>query len=479
MVFGSAIAILPHFALAATYPDQQIHNVSTTGATSYTETYYTTDVAGLQPTSVQFITAQDYVAQSFSVELQVGCVGNPISSCSNSYTLNLTGSANASFTAQTALGNGMWKIDFLLTGITLTNNLNINFVGGSGRSLAGNSSNTTGGTLSCNGGCGSVADMYITFNGGTIPSPTITFSYPQNGTTTPIFDNFWLTFSNVTTTSLYGIEITYDWNSTLDNPYNSPNYLSGYGQSLLHQGRLSAYQPFQGTNFAIGGGTTRGVTAYAYLFDFTDCGQSNFLNCPVLSSTSVNFNQYLLSATTTFIFVGPSIPTSTTSSTDGTYNVEATTTIPLIISINLTTSTTNCQQPDNITDIGGGIYWAGCQLTNALLNPNVVPQSTSYLNDSIEKFKQVPPFVAFFQAASTTESALTNASTSAGVSIGILGFNNEQRTIVSFNSTTFYQGFSNTNNSSTAKDAINYTETYIHAWLGLAALIKVLYVFLT
>lgn len=236
---------------------------------------------------------------------------------------------------------------------------------------------------------------------------TINVAWPVNGSTVPMFDNFWITATGLETSTIYTIGLIYDWVGTVDNPLNSPAYLAGTGQSIMHGGRTIPYQPFMGTN--VWGGDTRAVNVEVGIWPQSSCGTGQA--CTPIASTTISFNQYLSSVTSTFLYITPFIPTSTTSSTNGTYIATTTPTWsgswfsqgsnPWIMT---GTSTWACKPAQDWTDIGGGIVYGACVLT-------IPPQSINdYVGQDISKLEGNFPFSLVFNFANTAQGALANTS---------------------------------------------------------------------
>lgn len=252
------------------------------------------------------------------------------------------------------------------------------------------------------GSSGSGAPAVAVCYGGTcgtnnLFSPAVNFKFPANGTTTPIFDNYWLTFTGLNPTDLYSVNVS----STEQNlfGYQPKNSISGgYGQSLMHQGRLATFQGDLtcGNSFS----SSWNFLATAVLSDLTS-GQYN------IAQSTTNFYQLPVcgtNGTSTFLSIFPIVNTSSPSAlSSGTFNTSALFTNPFI-SLNVNVSSTFCQKPAGITDIGGGIVYAGC----ILFTPT--QGAIQYLTNGVAAFQQVPPFSFVFAALNRANAVIGAAS---------------------------------------------------------------------
>lgn len=349
-------------------------------------------------------------------------------------------------------------------------------------------------------------DIYYvinTFGSSTPPppsAPSVSFAYPLDGTTTQAFTNFLISSTNlIATHTYYGIltENSYNlYSSISSSPTSSANIWHSYtstGQGLGSTW-MSGLSPFpfayvtQTIPFFLS--SSLFVDSYPWsatfqLYDITGSYYALGVDLPVASST-ISFNQLPISGDSdgTFTVIN-SIPSSTASG--GFY---ATSTSPIKVGLNTYSSSTptgddtlyGCVPPSSILDVGGGVYFAFCATLQLALNPNVIPFSTSYFQQSLNQIESVPPFSAFFSIASSTISGLNNFSSSSGsgLTISVIGYNNTPVELLNLNSSTFYGGFTSSQTVTTTEQSIatmNNLEHYITSWLWIAAAIKILYVF--
>jgi len=352
-----------------------------------------------------------------------------------------------------------------------------------------------------------IATSSISF---TINPATLAFTYPTiTQTSTGLFDNFHFHASNLQHNALYQVGISWGVTST---PSTAPflSIVSGDQQS--------------GTNYLWTTSSTDSLNFTLkrpdYSFDFandvpmwatatlTRTDNCSPGTCSVIANASWNgtllsiphsspsstlvtggvvINTGLSNGTSTiqsgtqYILPGQSAILTATSTLDVPSGaLILTTTGGFAYYVDSSSTKVVCTPPSDILDVGGGIGYGFCQVINILFNPDYMINTTSFLSDSIAQFKTTPPFSAFWsvaQAVSSTASQASN-STTTGVSIGVLGFNNEHVTLATLNSSTFYNGFTSSNNSSTAKNTMAFDVNYINAWLWIACGIKFLGIFI-
>jgi hypothetical protein len=305
---------------------------------------------------------------------------------------------------------------------------------------------------------------------GSAPTPSMSFVKPIDGSSTILFDNFILKGSNLTSTDQY--TIYQEWQIPI-NQSHFQNSQTFTGAQLAN----GVLMPFTGFPNVCPNGNVCSfvgipVSSQAYLFDnATDPNSLNYI-----ASTSISFQidpQGNTTSTTSVLLHNFVSPTGTVSQTTSTVNNNP------FISTGKNISSF-CPSPQDITDIGGGIYYAACATFSFIFNPNTIPQSVSFLSDALNNIKTVPPFSPFFVLANEASGTLGGiAPTSTGVSIGIRGFDNENVNLVTLNSSTFYGGFGNaTSGTATAShNTMNFLTTYIGTWLWIGAGIKLIYVF--
>jgi len=139
-------------------------------------------------------------------------------------------------------------------------------------------------------------------------------------------------------------------------------------------------------------------------------------------------------------------------------------------------------QPESAFAIGEQLRWAGCSAINFLFNPNSIVDLTGWFSQQFDTLKAAPPFGGVLTAISNVSSTFSNLSPDTnGIDIGIKGYNNEQRTLMTLNSSTFYGGFGNATGTTRTEshNTMNFLTTYITAWLWLGAGIKIVYVLAT
>lgn len=337
-----------------------------------------------------------------------------------------------------------------------------------------------GGSSINSGGDGYVPAFY--FSAGVL-APSINFIVPVDGTTTVPFDYLSVGFSNLNNTSTYKVS----------------EYTTYTGCFLLVFGVCSEKE-IDGVQF---GGTGEKLIRFGYSTPFpfpqdvTPLSQFSMVsNVKLYDITSSN--SILVASKTIQWYMIPYAHDGLNGANGTTtiwHNypvwVQATSTEPVTtpwdgsVSQSRSTSTESnigalCPPADSLTDVGGGVRYAICSGFKVIFDPSVVPIANNFFKDEVDKLKQDPPFSALFDVASSVEAGVNNVSTTYdGVSIGILGFNNEQRILVSVNSTTFYQGFASSNNSSTAHSSMEYLHHFISSWLWIGASIKLLIIFLT
>lgn len=465
LLFGSAL-LLPKANAAFSYP---------TGTASYGNTSYGYGTFGLDNYST-------------STYLNLQCTNNAslasyvigFADVNNSY--NFTwGTATT-----TAIGNNVYQVPNLC--ISGAGGHGCNSVWGIDVTLTG----TAGSALDVCGGSIAISDSNY------VPPPPVTgvnFVFPTDGTSTGQFNPYVISVSGDAESVVSGARsdnyitqikaIACPQGTTITNPNClAPVYQHSQlqtGSNILAQGITV---PNNGFNFDFA--TNQTIYATAVLQDITT--PSNALGL----SDSISY---------TYLTIPNSSPSSTlnsggiylinTPTGNGTFTQATTTGNTQIVTPYLTPSSTqptisNWCPPDGsllnpVADLGYGI----CQAIQFAFNPNVLPITQTYFQSSLTQLQSVPPFVAFYQLASSTENGLNgfSSSTNNGLTVSILGYDHGNFTstqLFTINSTTFFGGFSSSTNNVTNNVAANSNlETYIGAWLWIGAGIKILYIFIT
>lgn len=235
-------------------------------------------------------------------------------------------------------------------------------------------------------------------------TPTINFLLPTNGSTQPQSNAFAVGYSNLIATHTYQTIINWFL------PQVSPQFttsLTAKGANMVG-GVAIPETPQIKWQASAGGIATSSWVAQAYLYDITDFRIPMSLDAFLEATTSVAWYQItngnFTNATTSYWLV----------SVSGT-NIVSTTTIqnPTVAAntfISTSTFGLQCGNAPGITDIPGGLVWAGCSLANFLFVPTA---DISVITQSIQQIKSSFPFGLVFNLADNTQNALDNASSSA------------------------------------------------------------------
>jgi len=300
---------------------------------------------------------------------------------------------------------------------------------------------------------GTGKEICITAGCGTSANGTITFSFPVEGTSTYPFDYWRINLTSLSTTSTYRTEIR--WQALLNGNAlsniivdKSPYLFAPLASTtlLIPKTTIGIYVP--------AGTTSTQIQAWGYLYN-----QNNLIQ----DSATIIFNilrDSITSATTTFVYV--------TTSTQQNVNTQNTANPFVAYAINNTSSSSPCNKPDGITDVGGGIAYGGCEIFNFLFKP--IGYSDSLLATEYDKIKSVAPFSIFFDTYKIVSSTLSNynATSTNGFDINILGYNNETRTIVTINSSSLWGKFNASTSQETAEASVNYLSIFAKGVIWIA-----------
>jgi hypothetical protein len=321
--------------------------------------------------------------------------------------------------------------------------------------------------------------------------PSISFLYPVDGSTTPQFSPWLVQVENMTSTNHYSAIVHWSMRNHIANPSNL------VGVSFQFSGNQVGPPSFSDSVSDFFGNSTGTVpipkadrdlysyplvipanddlwSASAYLYDTTQGG--GFLASSTISFTMLRYGAIydgVVGKVGTTTYYIPQINAS------GTLQITTTTNNFTGGLPSSAEGSSTCVAATGITDVPGGLRYGLCETALLLFDPNTIPASKDFIANQLNLLKAVPPFAAFFQTASATLDAVNNPTSTQGFTIGFLDLQGNQRTLVNLNSTTFYGGFASSNNPTVNRATTDYLEYYIHAWLGIAALIKVLVVFLT
>jgi hypothetical protein len=273
-----------------------------------------------------------------------------------------------------------------------------------GAGTSGTFTPATGGNGGVYSGTGyvCVADDPVSCNvppGGS--SGTVSFIYPTSTTPSNNFTNFGILASNLSTSTdsfsvsvNYGIVGTnnqttiYNYNCLLGGQCGISGIVGTVGD-LLENGILLPVQPIPG-NLRL---TTATTTLYYANATLTDLSASNY---GVVATTSISFT-----------VINPNNQSSTKLDDVITLAGSGSSTVGLVAGtvtvVNPQADQTPCNPPSNISDIGGGITYAGCYLAQLLFTPTANVQQ--YMASSTSQFEQAPPFSQVFM----TYNELTNA----------------------------------------------------------------------
>lgn len=304
-------------------------------------------------------------------------------------------------------------------------------------------------------------------------SSTISFVFPTNGTSTGIFNPWLLSASNLNASDTYITKVM--WQAC---PVGQVQNSANCTQTIFNHS-----EPQTGADIALHGITVQRVE---WPFDFGS-------NQTVYASAELQDNGFVAVDSINFTLL--SIPNSSPSSTlstggiyiiasstgNGTYVTTSTSGFTAINALGTSTVSAFCPPPGDPT---GYIGYGLCQAVNFAFNPNIFPQSVSYFGNQISAIEAVPPFSGFFAFFNDASSSLNTGyqnSSSTSVSIGILGFNSNgsmpQVNLVTLNSTTFNNGMGGSTHASSTAEATGFLETYIGAFLWIAAGIRILHLF--
>lgn len=213
----------------------------------------------------------------------------------------------------------------------------------------------------------------------------ISFFYPTNGTTTPLFNPWILSSDNTISNHLYRVDV--DWYSSnypvvvgaKQNELRNSVFL--YGSQIEASG-ISIPRIEWNFDFA----TDTVIQANASIYD-TSADNLDSLAFPVLkASTSISFTlQSIPNANGEYVI--------NSSTGNGTYTNSTTTAQAVLLTV--ATTSFNCQAPASIADFGGGINWALCRTTQFLFTPQTA-FSQNYIISQIENGKNVFPFSIVF-----------------------------------------------------------------------------------
>lgn len=305
------------------------------------------------------------------------------------------------------------------------------------------------------------------------PSSSISFVFPTNGTSTGIFNPWLLSASNLNASDTYITKVM--WQAC---PVGQVQNSANCTQTIFNHS-----EPQTGADIALHGITVQRVE---WPFDFGS-------NQTVYASAELQDNGFVAVDSINFTLL--SIPNSSPSSTlstggiyiiasstgNGTYVTTSTSGFTAINALGTSTVSAFCPPPGDPT---GYIGYGLCQAVNFAFNPNIFPQSVSYFGNQISAIEAVPPFSGFFAFFNDASSSLNTGyqnSSSTSVSIGILGFNSNgsmpQVNLVTLNSTTFNNGMGGSTHASSTAEATGFLETYIGAFLWIAAGIRILHLF--
>lgn len=257
---------------------------------------------------------------------------------------------------------------------------------------------------SCGSGCWYSQSMWFYLGttpytpGGGGSTPSLSFLWPTDGTTTPQFDNFVVQASNVTSTEEYYLGGSWILHLTQQTTQWQGGVYTG--------AQLEAGVAIPMTNFPNVPNSDIGelpANAYACINDaLVGCGENP------IASTSVPFNISSQNNTTTPIF----------------YNVTASSTAPGGFVIATTTQAINpfystggvvCPAPTGTIfsgDLGPTIDYMLCQLQNAFIYPHSF--STAMVTSSLARVESNPPFAYVYDALgdfASSSAALESAST--------------------------------------------------------------------
>ena len=249
------------------------------------------------------------------------------------------------------------------------------------------------------------------------PPSSVSFAYPTPGMTTAPFNNFVLTFGNLTSTDEYGVSINYFIPQT--------SYSNWTPMQTLLGGQLENYGlavPRTALGLSTAASTTPEV-AIAYLYDLQNFQIPDALPPFVVATGTTEFGQIAANmngggnGTTTYLYVLP----FGNASTGITAVVTGTTTIPIGYVQNSTPVGTvyapSCPAPTGITDIGGGIYWALCNAGYILFAPQTSIQT--YLSNSYTAFQSAFPFSVIFGLHNLFSEAVASGTTSGASTISL------------------------------------------------------------
>lgn len=239
---------------------------------------------------------------------------------------------------------------------------------------------------------------------------TLQFEYPFNGTSTPNFRNWLLSFNvNTSTNRLYQLQINYGTSTGANTWQDIFPSLSGTQQST------AGFLPIRTTvqkGVAFFSGETIYARALLQTVDANTC--PNWIPCApiVTTSTEISFtidntktiNAYtFLDNASSSLYATSSAAIANNFSTAAQFAVQVQN--PVIpnnffgstgVSATSTLASTTralaaqCPPPADWTDIGGGLYYAGCSVINFLFVPNPEVQQGYY--DNVNALTNTFPF---------------------------------------------------------------------------------------
>jgi len=255
--------------------------------------------------------------------------------------------------------------------------------------------NSTQVTSLWNGGTGS----RLIGGSGPPPAATIGFTFPQNGTSTGLFNPWLLNANNLNASDTYFARV--QWVAC---PLNAPNTDPNCTVPIFNR------SVSQTASDILMNGIT--VPRTEWNFDFasnqTIYAQANLYDAGIpVAATADTFTLLTIPNSSPSSTLGQGgIYTIATSTGNGTYSITTSTGFAVINTQGTSTITAFCTPPG---DASGYIGYGLCQAINFAFNPNIFPQSGNYFSDKIQTLSMAPPFTGVITTFSSLQNAVSSS----------------------------------------------------------------------